>query len=63
MHSSSRFSPVHQLPIEVLARAIRHFHAFADRLRRPRWRSRQLSTNIPPGPLNAGWSIFSQCLV
>ena len=29
---------------------------YADRLRRPRWRYRQLSTNIPPGPLNAGRS-------
>ena len=31
--------------------------SYADRLRRPRWRYRQLSTNIPPGPLNAGRSI------
>jgi hypothetical protein len=30
---------------------------YADRLRRPRWRYRQLSTNIPPGPLNAGRSL------
>jgi len=29
---------------------------YADQLRRPRWRYRQLSTNIPPGPLNAGRS-------
>jgi hypothetical protein len=29
---------------------------YADRLHRPRWRYRQLSTNIPPGPLNAGRS-------
>src|SRR5450830_797057 len=29
----------------------------ADRLRRPRWRYRQPSTNIPPGPLNVGRSI------
>ena len=28
-----------------------------DRHRRPRWRKRQLSTNIPPGPFNEGWSI------
>jgi hypothetical protein len=25
---------------------------YADRLRRPRWRNGQLSTNIPPGPLS-----------
>jgi IS30 family transposase len=29
---------------------------YADQLRRPRWRYRQLSTNIPLGPLNAGRS-------
>src|ERR1035437_10255026 len=29
---------------------------YADRLRQPRWRYRQLSTNIPPGPLNAARS-------
>jgi hypothetical protein len=30
---------------------------YADRLRRPHWRYRQPSINIPPGPLNAGWSL------
>ena len=32
---------------------------YVDRLRRPRWRNGQLSTNIPPGPLDGG---RSQCL-
>jgi hypothetical protein len=30
---------------------------YADRLRRPRWRQRKLSTNIQPGPLNEGRSV------
>ena len=30
--------------------------SYADRLRRPRWRYRQPSTNIPPGPLNVARS-------
>jgi hypothetical protein len=30
---------------------------YVDQLRRPRWRKRQLSTNIPPGPLNGGCSL------
>jgi hypothetical protein len=30
--------------------------SYADRLRRPRWRYRQPSTNIPLGPLNVGRS-------
>src|SRR5664279_3899763 len=30
---------------------------YVDRLRRPRWRNGQLSTNIPPGPLDGGRSI------
>jgi hypothetical protein len=29
---------------------------YVDRLRRPRWRNGQLSTNIPPGPLDGGRS-------
>jgi hypothetical protein len=36
---------------------------YADRLRRPPWRYRQLSTNIPPGPLNAGRSLSWPCSV
>ena len=30
---------------------------YVDRLRRPRWRNGQLSTNIPPGPLDGGRSV------
>src|ERR1019366_5975128 len=30
---------------------------YVDRLRRPRWRNGQLSTNIPPGPLDGGRSL------
>ena len=32
---------------------------YVDRLRRPRWRNGQLSTNIPPGPLDGGRSVLS----
>src|ERR1019366_10533663 len=31
---------------------------YVDRLRRPRWRNGQLSTNIPPGPLDGGRSML-----
>jgi hypothetical protein len=31
---------------------------YADPLRRLRWRYRQLSTKIPPGPLNEGRSVY-----
>jgi hypothetical protein len=49
----------------MLIEDVRHHYPrgrlrYADRLRRPRWRYRQLSTNIPPGPLNAGRSRYYQ---
>ena len=44
----------HQHQRSLCPRSPRGRLRYVDRLRRPRWRSRQLSTNIRPGPLNEG---------
>jgi len=45
------------------AAAKRRWGLAVTTLRRPRWRYRQISTNIPPGPLNAGRSTGVALLV